>query len=412
MALPIRPVTAEEYDAFARVIEYAFAGPPDPDEVHAVERGLLEFERTLAVVDGGEPVASAAAYSFSMTVPGGNAVPAAGVTWVSVLPTYRRRGLLTSLMRRQLEEIHAAGREPVAILWASESPIYGRFGYGLASLSLYLNIPRRHNRLHAVPGTDALQVRLLDPDKSLDPAQPVYDHEVSRRPGMLELGTENWRRSRISDPASQRDGGSPLRALLVEDASGRVRGYARYSTKSKWERGGAEGSVLVRELGALDAAAAATAWSYLLDLDLTTSTRARNRPVDDPLLHLLLDLRHAEPELSDGLYVRLIEVGQALAARRYAIDVDVVIEVTDPFCDWNTGRWRLLADESGGSCEPTTAPADIGLDVRELGACYLGGISLHALADAGLVAEHTPGAVARLSAAMRHEPAPCCPFVF
>lgn len=412
MTLPIRPVSAEEYDALARVIELAFAEPPEPDEVHDVERGLLEFERTLAVVDGDELVASAAAYSFSMTVPGGAAVPAAGVTWVSVLPTHRRRGLLTGLMRRQLDDIRAAGREPVAILWASESPIYGRFGYGLASLSLYLNVPRRHNRLHAVPGTDGLRVRLLDPETSLDLIRPVYDHEVSRRPGMLALETENWRRSRISDPTSRRDGGSPLRALLVEDQSGRVRGYARYSTKSRWERGGAEGSVLVRELGAVDAAAAATAWSYLLDLDLTTSTRARNRPVDDPLLHLLLDVRHAEPELGDGLYVRLVDVGPALAARRYATAVDVVIEVTDPFCDWNSGRWRLRADDSGAGCEWSTAPADLTLDVRELGACYLGGISLRALADAGLVTEHTPGAVARLSTAMRHEPAPWCPFVF
>ncbi|MPZ97006.1 MAG: GNAT family N-acetyltransferase [Propionibacteriales bacterium] len=410
--LPIRPVSLEEYASFAHVIEHGFGGEPDAEELHEQERELLEFDRTLAVIDDDRPVASAAAYSFQMSVPGGQPVPTAGVTWVAVMPTHRRRGILTRLMRRQLDDIHAAGREPIAALWASESSIYGRFGYGRATSTLSFVVPRAYNQLRPVPGTADLRVRLVEPSDSLAGAHAIYEHERSRRPGVPDLPNEKWVQARVLFPESRREGGSPLRTLLVEDASGALRGYARYSTKSTWERTGAAGTATVRELHAVDAAATAKAWEYLLNLDLTTTTRTYNRASDDPLLDLLVDPRRAAPEWGDGLYVRIVDVGAALSARRYATPVDVVIDVRDPFCDWNSGSWRLKADPAGAHCERSDPTADLSLDVRELGAVYLGGTSLVALAGAGLVTEHRAGAVTALSTACRHEPAPWTPFVF
>lgn len=410
---PIRPVTAEEYDTFARVVEYGFGGPPEPEETRELERELLEFDRTLAAFDADEPVASAAAYSFRMSVPGGSAVPTAGVTWVAVLPTHRRRGILNALMRRQLDDIHTAGREPIAALWASESLIYGRYGYGAASSAMSMRVPRAHNALRDVPGAADLRVRLADTAKSVDAVKPVYDGELARRPGMIALDDERWRRARVFDPESRREGASPLRTLYVENAAGELRGYARYATHQKWDRSGPVGSATVRELHGLDPAATAAAWRYLLNLDLVTTTRMYNLPTDDPLRHLLLDPRRAEPELGDALYVRIVDLPAALRARAYSTPVDAVIEVGDPFCAWNSGRWRLSSDGGGVRCERADdSRPDVSLDVRELGAVYLGGTSLHALADAGLVTEHTPGTVRGLSAAFRHEPAPWCPFIF
>jgi predicted acetyltransferase len=411
-SLPIRSISEDEFDAFARVIDHAFGGEPDDEETREVERRVFEFDRTLAAFDGDRPVASAMAYSFSMTVPGGDAVPTAGVTWVSVLPTHRRQGLLTQIMRRQLGDIHAAQREPVAALWASEASIYGRFGYGLASTSLRFTVPRAYNQLRPVFGTEDLRIRLVEPEESLDPAQAIYEHDVARRPGMLTLPTEDWRRARIHLPPSSRAGGSPLRAVLVEDADGVVRAYARYTSRLAWEPTGPDGTTAVRELHALDPAAAARAWQYLLDLDLAARTTVMNRPSDEPLLHLLVDPRRSEPSWGDALYVRLVDVAAALAARTYTRPVDLVIEVSDPVCLWNAGRWRLSADETGARCESTGDPADVRVDVRELGGTYLGSTSLVALAGAGLVEECTPGATARLSSALRSEPAPWCPIVF
>lgn len=408
MSLPIRPATPDEFAGLARVIEHAFGEAPD-EETAAHERELLEFDRTLAAFDGDAIVASAAAYSYDMTVPGGS-VPTAGVTWVSVLPTYRRRGILTVLMRRQLDDIKEAGREPIAALWASEPAIYGRFGYGAASVSVGLTVPRSANRLRAVPGTDGLRVRLVEPAESVPLVLPVYDHERGRRPGMFAL-SDKLQQMRNYMPERAREGASPVRVVLVEDDAG-VRAYARYITKSHWADGGPDSTVVVREVEGRDPAALATVWAYLLDIDLSARVEIRNRPVDDALLGLLVELRRAQPTLGDGIYVRIMDVGAALAARTYATPVDVVLDVRDDFCPWNAGRWRLVGDATGARCERTEDAADVALDVREVGAAYLGGTSLHGLADAGLVTEHSPGAVRELSAALRHEPAPWCPIVF
>lgn len=410
--LPIRPVAPEEFEALARVTEHAFASGPEPDDVSAAERQLMEFDRTLAMFDGDDAVGAAAAYSFEMTVPGGAPVPTAGVTWVGVLPTHRRRGALRALMRRQLDDIRERGQEPIAALWASESPIYGRFGYGLASTSVSVKVPRSHNRLRDVAGAADLRVRLVDGEKSLDAVQPVYDAAVRRRPGMLRYPNDTWRRARLLDPENRRDGGSPLRTVVAEDDAGEVRAYARYATKPEWSAAGAAGTTVVRELEWRDPAGAAVLWRYLLDFDLMSTLHARNRPVDDPLLQLLMDPRRAQPSTSDALYVRIVDLPTAMTARRYAVPLDVVLDVTDDFCDWNAGRWRLTASGDDVRCERSEDDADLAIGARDLGACYLGGTSLRALADAGLVGEHTAGSVDALSRALRHEPAPWCPFVF
>jgi len=313
-------------------------------------------------------------------------------------------------MRRQLDDIREVGREPIAALWASEPAIYGRFGYGAASVSVSVTVPRSANRLRAVPGTDGLRVRLVEPAESIPLVLPVYDYERGRRPGMFAL-SDKLQQMRTYLPERAREGASPLRVVLVEDDQ-EVRAYARYVTKAHWSPGGPESTVVVREVQGRDAAAIATVWAYLLDIDLAARTEIRNRPADDPLLGMLVDLRRAQPTLGDGLYVRIMDVGAALAARTYAAPVDVVLGVSDDFCPWNAGRWRLVGDATGARCEPTQDTADLSLDVREVGATYLGGTSLHGLAEAGLVTEHSPGAVRELSAGLRHEPAPWCPLVF
>ena len=128
---PIRPVEESEFDAFRRSNEHAFHDSPPTERQRAEMLARLELDRTLAAFDGATPVASAAIWSFRMAVPGALA-EAAGVTWIAVLPSHRRRGILSSLMRRQIDDIHERG-EPIAVLWASDARIYGRFGYGRAS---------------------------------------------------------------------------------------------------------------------------------------------------------------------------------------------------------------------------------------------------------------------------------------
>jgi predicted acetyltransferase len=407
----IRPITEDEFPAFSAVMEHAFAQAPDEDQ-RTHEAKLIEFQRTLAAFVGSEMAATAAAYSYDMTVPGGT-VPTAGVTWVSVLPTHRRRGLLTALMRRQLDDIYEAGREPVAALWASEAGIYGRVGYGLASTSVVLTVPRGAGVLRAVAGADGLLPRFVETsaDETLALVHALYEHERARRPGMVSL-TPAWQQGLVFDPPGNRKGGTPLRTVVIDGDDG-PRAVARYAVKGDWNPSGPLpiGKVIVRDAYANDAPAAWALWRHLTDIDLTVETRAR-RPLDDPLRALLVDPRRAQPAVSDDLYIRLVDVGAALAARTYAVPVDVVLDVTDKFCPWNAGRWRLVGDTTGARCEPTDGAASLSIDARELGAAYLGSTSVRGLADAGLITEHAAGAVNEMALAFSHPVAAFAPFVF
>ena len=420
---PIRPIEENELDGFLNVDEHAFNGSPWTDEDRRVVAGRLEFDRTLAAFDDTTPVGVTMCYSFRLSVPGQEVLPAAGVTFVAVLPTHRRRGVLRSLMLRQLADVRDRG-EPLAILWASEAVIYGRYGYGRASWHLDFTLHRGEGRLTGPPASavsaasaaDGLRLRIAEPEAALPELAKVYDAVLATRPGMFGRN-EAWWRSAIYDPAEHRQGAGPLRCLLAEDASG-TRGYALYAGVDTWTGFLPENVLTVRELMAADPAASAALCADLLSRDLTTEFRLPRRPVDDPLLYQLADPRRTRPKLNDNLWVRIVDLPRALAGRRYACPVDVVLEVRDEIFPANAGRWRLTttAEAPGGglaaSCVPASSPADLALDVTELGAAYLGGTRLGAMAGSGLVAELRPGAVRPLTAALAWDPAPWCPMVF
>lgn len=411
-AYPIRTITEDEWPRLLAVDEHAFGSTVDP-ALADVERTLVEFDRTVGAFDADTLAGVAAAFSFDLTVPGA-VVPAAGVSWVGVLPVYRRRGVLRGLMTHQLADIRERGREGVAVLWASEPPIYGRFGYGLSSRAFSLSVPRNAYALrHDVPHDAALRLRLVAAEDWKVTAE-VYDDVRRRRPGAFRRD-DRWHHLSVLDVPSRREGRSPLRCVVAEDPD-RVRGYARYATKPDWSSGQARGVVHVREIIAADAAALAELYRYLFDLDLTATTELWNVPTDDPLLHWLTNSRLANPRLGDALYTRLVDVRRALAQRRYSAPIDTVIDVTDALCPWNAGRWRLTGGPDGARCEPVgpsaAGAADLTVSATDLGAVYLGGTTIHELAMAGRVAEHTAGAVAAASAAFSWSPAPWCPMVF
>lgn len=415
---PIRPIAADEFTAYSTVLEHAFHGGPPTERELALTRGRFEIDRSLAAFDPAlpakaGPVGTAATYSFQMSVPGA-IVPAAGVSYVGVLPSYRRRGILHSLMRRQLNDF-AAGNEPIAALWASETPLYGRYGYGRASLQATFKFGRGEGALapHA-PADPALRLRLAQPDEVTAELAKVYDTVLAAQPGFFTRN-DAWWASLLDDPEQDRKGFGPLRCLLAEDESG-PRGYALYAGQGRWNSDIflADSILVVRELIAADPAAGAALWRDLLSRDLVSEFVARLRPADDPVLYQLLDPRRARLQVSDGLWVRIIDLPAALTGRRYSCELNVVLEVTDQLLPDNAGRWRLRAGgpSGGATCERTSEPADVALDVRELGAAYLGGTRLGVLAAAGLVTELRPGTLATLSAAMSWDPSPWCPRIF
>ena len=416
-AYPIRPISEEEFGAFYAVIEHAFNAQYPADEELRHEMGVFEFDRSLAAFDGADMVGTAAALSLRMTVPGG-AAAVAGVTAVATAPSHRRRGILTSLMHRQLADLRERG-EAVAALFASEAGIYARFGYGAATSDLNLTIRRGEGALlprATAPGAHGPQrLRIAEPRDATAELAKVFESVLRERPGMYARD-DRWWEHILWDPEHRRSGRSPQRCVIAEDDAGPC-GYALYSVRPTWGDDGIPDGVLqIRELMATDPAAHAAIWSDLLGRDLVSEVRAVSRPVDEPLLCLLADRRRARPRLFDGLWVRLVSVPQALAGRRYSCPVDVVIEVADDLFAENAGRWRLRApgraEDARATCERTSAAADVTLPVQSLGAAYLGGTTLGALARAGLAEQARPGAIAALSTALSWEPAPWSPTIF
>ncbi|MEE6296362.1 GNAT family N-acetyltransferase [Georgenia wangjunii] len=396
-------------DAIIDVDGWAFAYELSPEDEPA-RVWDLEPGRIVGVWD--ERDASAprlaalhASYAFSLPVPGGVRLPTAGLTWVGVHPGHRRRGIARAMLTAHLERSLARG-EVLSALNAAETGIYGRYGYGVATHAVKLTLSRGAE-LRDVEGSDALLVDLdsFDPAVHLDVVERV--HTAVDRPGWITRDTDALRASHLTDWPSARKDTERLRIAVVRTSEGEPRAYAVFRRREKWSAANApEGLVRVREAVALDAPAARALWGTLTDLDLMATIETNALVPDDALVHLLTDLRGVRLTALDDVWVRILDVPGALAARRYQADLDVVLDVRDDQLPANAGRWHVRGGWEAASAERTEAPAHLALDVADLASAYLGGTSLAALAGAGRVRELVPGALARASAAFGWPVAP------
>ncbi|WP_125098252.1 GNAT family N-acetyltransferase [Leucobacter chromiireducens] len=365
----------------------------------------IPWGRTWAVeTEAGELAAMYAAYSLTRFPVPGAQTAGAWLTWVGVHPGWRRRGLLTGLIEHHFADCRARG-DAISGLNAAEAAIYGRFGYGQASSQVSLTVPRGA-QLHEVPGSAELtvDVREWDPDRDGPEIAAVHAAYAEQPPGLGRPGWVTWETPELRAYADQdapvlRGGLEPQRMLIVRDGTGAARGYARFRRKLEWQRNVPNGTVQLRDCVGLDAAATHRLWSVLLDFDLMARVTTGPLPVDDPIHSLLVNARGAAPTVEDLQWVRIIDLPRALAERRYAAPIDVVLEVSDARIPENAGRWRVVADAFGhAEVTRTEAEPALALNIRELGAAHLGSTSLAALAQAGLVAG-APEAIARAAAA-------------
>jgi predicted acetyltransferase len=410
--LQLRTAVADEYEPVLRLFRRAFGEDYKPDETGTHE-AVFEPARTLVFTDGTAMVASAGAETRDVTVPGA-IVPAAHVTLVAVHPTYRRRGLLTRMMHRQLREVREAGVEPLAMLWASEGRIYQRFGYGSAAQRLYFSADRRDTRLLPRLSAPTGTLREASPADARKELTELYERVRPERVGWSSR-TEAWWSHLLADPPEDRNGASAAQALLYEGAAG-LEGYARWRIKPEWAATGHASEVHVAELVATTPAAYTELWRFLLSVDLTRTVSFWAGSWDEPIMHMVEEPRTLGGQQTDSLWLRITDVPAALSRRRYLIPVDLVLEVDDQLLPENAGRWHLRADGSSGpaTCVPAAggAAADLVCDVADLAAAYLGGVSLATLAAAGRVREVSPGALASASTAFGWYRAPSATEIF
>ncbi len=405
MDVEIRPIVAEEVPAFRRLVNRAFGGDATEDEA-AQARFLdqVDLGRTYVPFEGDELVGTAAAFNFEVSLPGGIATEMAGLTMVSVLPTHRRRGLLTELMRAHFADCRQRG-EALSGLWASESSIYGRYGYADAAPTFHVDIDAKTVGIPPAPD----EVRLIDVAAARKIFPGIYSDVYLQRPGQLGRSDVWWEHRHFRDPEEWRQGASERRYVVARRA-GRPVGFATYRQKAEWTHAVAAGDVRVEELVGLDAAARLSLWSLLCSIDLFPNVSATNLPLDFELPWQVANPRVVRRRVVDGMYVRLVDVPAALEARGYGTSDALTICVTDHL-HLADGTFHLECSPEGAVCVPTDEEPDVVLDVAALASLYLGGGDASILARVGRI-DGEPGAVRRLAAALRSDTAPCCHEVF
>ncbi|MCT9092460.1 GNAT family N-acetyltransferase [Streptomyces sp. ASQP_92] len=405
--MEIRSTTEQDLDVFVDTLHAAFARFPDtPPDGGGPWWSALEMDRNLlAVTAEGKPVGTAGAYSFELTLPGGSIAPAAGITCVGVLPSHRRRGVLSAMMRHQLAELRARG-EFLSVLLASEAVIYRRFGYGPATYTRRLTVPRHRAALvpPRAPGAvgatgagDAGSVELLRRAECGAILEEVYDRYRRAQPGALSRPHSWWAKGAGQPPISA----TPRYVAVHRDADGAPDGYASYAR-------GEDNTLTVDETITTDDAAFTALARFLLAHDLMSKVVFKHLAPDHPLRWQLTDFRAGEVDGdTDWLWVRLLDVPRALAARGWFADGELVLDVEDPFLD-QAGRYVLTVRDGKGDCVPTDREPDLSLDVSDLGSVYLGGTTPSTLVRAGHIRAHRPGAAALADALFRGDRSPHC----
>jgi predicted acetyltransferase len=407
MQIDIRRCTKDELPAFMRTLEGAFSHDISDENVQR-HMHVMDPDRMHGAFEGDALVGTAGVYPFTFTIPGGT-VPAAGVTMVGVLPSHRRKGILTRMMRVQLDDVHAR-QEPIAILWASEDAIYQRYGYGMASVQGQIDASR--DRASFLRDTGPVgRARLIDTDEAVKIFPTVYDRVCEVTPGMYARTPDWWRYHRFRDSEDHRHGGGPLWRVVLE-IDGSPEAYALYRVFSKWDAGVNTGYTHVEEAIGTSPAATREIWRYLFGIDLMERVKAWLLPPDHPLMLSTTEPTRLRFAQVDTFWLRVVDVPGALEARGYRSEGTVVFEVADRFCEWNAGRWRLDVASGSAHVEKTTEDADLFVDVADLATTYLGAYSFTQLVRAGRVTEARAGAADRADALFRTPFAPWCPEIF
>jgi predicted acetyltransferase len=399
MTLAYRTPSDEERADVLRTTFAAFGEEMKDDDLERSRR-LMPLDRVLAAWDGERPVGVAASYPFELTVPGGVA-QAAGVSWVGVLPSHRRRGVLRELMLRQLADVHERG-EPLAILWASEAAIYGRFGYGIASPETSIDAERSAFALRDDPGPRG-SVRLVTAAEAAEHFPPICESRRKELPGLLARSEDWWRHRMLADPEHWREGASP-RYYAVLEVDGTPAGYALYRVKTKWDEGTPQGELRVAEAFATSPEATAELWRFLFGVDLVTRVKAWAIDPAWPLFLMVTDPRRLHISTSEGLWLCFVDLDAALRARRFNDGDEAVLEIEDTVLPRNAGRY-VIGPEPGR----TDAEADVALHVSDLASAYLGAFSFERLAAARRARELRPGGLARATALFATPIPPHCP---
>ncbi len=408
--IDIRQVRDPELVAYVDALSTGFLERPDVAKVAEEVRPYWDLSRVWAAVDGEVICGTFRSWPSELTVPGGASLRASAVSAVTVRPTHRRRGILRSMMAAE----HAAMRERgehIGLLHSAEYPIYGRFGYGTATREATWNLDALGAVFHGSP-SGSIDLVTADAD-SVATARAVFEAWRLATPGEIRRRDVSWDYDFALRPSAWGEDWKGFVALHRDD-DGTPDGYARFGGgDDKWVQRQPRSTIKLNELHALSDEANADLWRFLASLDWVATIKAERRSPSDRLPWLLVNARAADvSEIGDGLWIRVFDVAEALAARTYEREGRIVLEVIDAEADRGRQRVVLVAGPDGATCVPTTAAPDLTLDVSALSAAYLGGPRLRDTVIATGVDEHRPGALLDAEALLRTADEPWCSTFF
>jgi predicted acetyltransferase len=409
MDIEIRPHTPEELwdyrTAVARGFGYDPMEQPGERELYLQRH---EPERAFVALDRGQIVGTSIAYGFEMALPGGSLAPTGGLTDVTVATTHRRQGILTQMMRKQLDAAHERG-DVFSALWASESGIYTRFGFGIAMHHERWNIPTAYGEFGYHPDFQG-HLRLATTTEMRVIAPAVYSRVLRTRPGMLER-PDAWWNLRLADSEHRRNGMSSFYFVVYEE-KGEPKGYAQYRIKNQWMNKQPDKGLFLEELIAENDTAHAALWRFCLDVDMVTSIQTEHQPVDDCLWWMLANPRWLHRMPFDAVWLAIVDPVRALASRTYDIEHKLVLGLKNDFCTWVEGNYEVDASPAGVAVKRTTADADLTMLSSGLSACFLGGAPFTRLERAGRIEARSEAVLHKADQMFGNARAPYCPLLF
>ncbi len=313
-------------------------------------------------------------------------------------------------MRSMMERMVSDARErdeSLASLWAAEGTIYRGRGYGIASRMVTIEADASMGLIGSAQAP--VTPRLVDPAACHAAVGGVYDRMRAITPGAFRRSDLWMDVFRLTDPGKERDGRGPLYCVVI-DVGGSDEAYALYRVTQKWPDGVPDFTLWINDAGWTSPDGLRELWRYLSSIDLVTRIEwdYPGPPVNHPLEWMVDEPLRLHQKIGEGMYMRLIDVAAALAARGYEDDGAIVFDLDDPSLPENSGRWRL----AGGVAERSDAPAELQLSAPELGTVYLGDTRPTTLVAAGLITELVPGAAARADRIFGSTVTPWCPQVF
>ncbi len=406
MSIKYRVIAEDELQHWRSMVRRGFNAQIHPDEIERMRKDRADADRLFGAYEDGILVATGGTDSHVMSVPGGAELPTAAIAYVGTAATHRRRGLLTGMMRSLLDQSRDR-EEPLSVLWASESGIYSRYGFGQATFAEGWEIDPSRSAFAYMPHVSQAggRLRFVEHDEALRIMPGVWKRAAGQRAGFLDRSARRWRYFFFDEEQVRGDWSGMFH--VVYEYEGEPQAYAAYHLQPTAPGEDSNKMEVVECVATTDHAHAAI-WRLLLDVDLVESVTAPIRPPDDPLWWMLADPRRLKRTPIDGIWARVIDPIKALSGRSYSAEGRLVIEVSDPFLPETGGVFELECAGDGADCRRSNSKPDISMSAADLGAVYLGGTRLTDLARAGRVVEHEGGSVRLFDRLFQTDRAPWC----